>query len=1396
MKTRLLVLLFIAIQTSFFAQQIEGELRKWHKITISADLPNTTLNESASTFRNHRMDVVFTDPNGEKIRVPGYFAADGDAANSSAKQGQTFKAHLRPYMTGTWNYEILYYTGNNVALQNVNQLPSPAKRLTGSVGNISGNNKSEPDLRAKGRLTYRTSGSANSRRYLQFAQTGEYLFKIGPDSPENMLDFNDFDFDANRNNCGLCKIHSFNPHAAQFNNGPTWKNGKGKNIIGALNYIKQQGMNSFSMSLFGGDDKNVFPWVNLGDKFRFDISKLEQWEIVFDHAEKIGLMMHYKLAENENWDALNDNELRVQYREMVARFGHHLAIEWNISEEYRGSAQSAISRIDFLAAIDPWQNHRVIHTYPGEHDKYDDWLSLNAKLTGASIQSAANANDAFNGRSGILTWINKSRNANIPWVVSSDEQNTGKTGVFTDEKISTKSVRVQARTHYLWKNLIAGGQGVMWYGGSKGDFETENFNRFEILFDWSKYAFDFFKGNQIPYWNMRNNDNLVSGNNNHALVEAGKYYVIYLEKGGNPNLNLNGANGNYNIKWFDPRNGGNLKNGSITQISGGGNRNIGNPPNNTGNDWVALVTNTNNTVPDVTDPGNDPDTGDCSEKVFEENNGVIAVEAEDFIDQEKTNVREWFVIENGTTGTPTPDPDANNSNGASGGKYIEILPDTRVTHGDPLTVGTNFSNTPGALAIVNYKVNFSTTGKYFVWVRAYSTGTEDNGVHVGIDGQWPTSGARMQWCAGKNAWTWESKQRTDANHCGEEQKIFLNVNTPGIHTVSFSMREDGFEMDKFILSKTFVKPIGTGTDAIIANCDDDPDDGGNNGNPDNGNDDECQGIVINPINDAYLQGGAGSLLNNNDLRVESNNRVSYLQFQTPNTPNGKSISSTTLELTVSSDSGSGLIEIFKGNSSNWNENNLSNSNKPTEDGLLGSLNTNYTIGQTYTWNLQDLPAGQTVSLIVKQTGGNDVSFSASEGTNSPKLTITHTCDNDDDDTPDTGGDPDTGNDNCEDTLANPINDAYLQGGASSLLNNNDLRVESNNRVSYLQFQTPNIPNGGSISSTMLELTVSSDSGSGLIEIFKGSSSNWNENNLSNSNKPSEDGLLGSLNTNYVIGQTYTWELQNLPAGQTVSLIVKQTGGNDVSFSASEGNNSPVLIIKYNCDDTLGNDTPVNVDTFVIEAESFSNTSGTFNDTAFGGSGLGANKADTIINYVNENDYVDYPITILEEGVYKVTYYISSPVTGSSITFGIPDLDFNTTTVPNNNSWDDFQKVEASQLVFFTAQNHTIRLTATGSMWTWNLDKFSLEFISASKDLIQKPVSDNISIYPLPAISDITISGISNGLKNITVYSLAGAIVLNTTVESTEGFTTLDVSSLSTGIYLLTIDGKNHKLVIK
>ena len=1421
MKQRLCLFLICLLSVSNLinAQKITGELRKWHKITLNVDLPSSNLNENANTFKNHRMDVLFTDPNGKKIRVPGYFAANGNSANSSSKSGKTFKAILRPYMTGTWKYEVLYYTGTDVALKNVNQLPAPTKRLTGNVGNIQNNNKSVPDLRAKGRLTYKTSGNSNSRRYLQFAETGEYFLKIGPDSPENFLNYNEFDFDAKLNKCGLCPTHKFNPHAGEFKAGdPTFKNGKGKNIIGALNYIKRQGMNAFSMSLYGGDDKNVFPWVNLNNKFVFDVSKLAQWEVVFDHAEKLGLAMHFKLAENENWNKLNANEIRAQYREMVARFGHHLAIEWNISEEYRGAAQSAMARIDFLAALDPYQNHRVIHTYPGEHSKYNDWLRLGAKLTGASIQSSRNQNyrDAYNGKSGILTWINNSKNANTPWVVASDEQNSGKTGIFTDEKMSTTSVVKEARTIILWKTLIAGGQGVMWYGGSKGDFQTENFNRFNTLFTWSRYAYNFLKGNNIPYWKMENKDNLADGNNNHVLAEVGKTYVVYLENGGNTQLNLNGVTGNFNIKWFDPRNGGTLKNGSVTSISGGAKRSIGNPPNNRNNDWVALITNTNNTVVKPTPPvvvgptpnatPTTPTNGNCNEKIFEENNGVIAVEAEDFTSQSKTSKREWLVLDKNTNNTPKPDPDTNHYSDASNGKYIELLPDTRVTHGDPLVNGVSFSNTPGEAAIINYKVNFKSAGKYFVWVRAYSTGSEDNGVHVGLDGKWPGSGARMQWCAGKNQWTWESKQRTGANHCGEPEKIFLNIPSAGVHTVSFSMREDGFEMDKFVLSKEYKKPSGKGANAIAGNCTTKPTTTPSPvppkpapQNPTNGNCSNLSLAATGDFNNLNINGFSPAYKDNVRKALAINagqhkDKFAAAETNFKGTTGTYNIKLNTLteldgESTYRLRVNGRVIGTYKNpttttdyapSSKTFNNVSVKNGDKIRVE---FNSHTNGKIPEN----------GGTAFSRGRWTG---IEFTCVASNPTPKPTTPAPAP-----TPQPAPTQPAPTPQTKDNVYRPIQDAYLQGSTS--FNTSIIRIEGNKRTAYLLFDLSNV--SGNIDTANLELTVNSDSGNGNIKVYKGITTNWTETNLSPNNAPKKGRELGQKNGTYAINNKINIPLTTREINKgRISLIIEQIDGNDFAVASKEAGNNIAPKLKLSLKKAITKTAKLNVyqDAFMQGATRFNtqilrtengkrttylkfdlrNIKGDIKNANLelivngdDGNGTleiyqGTDKGWTELNLTTNNEPKNFR---------KVGSTTGNFTIGKKVSIKLNNI------TKNNYVTFIVRQTEGNDVAFASKENGNngpkLALTYTEN----NGAKFGVENFDIA-----------VKVYPNPT-TDIVIINADNLslLKSIDIYDLNGRLLNTVLVDNINTEITIDLSTYSKGIYLLSLQGDQNKLKI-
>lgn len=203
--------------------------------------------------------------------------------------------------------------------------------------------------------------------------------------------------------------------------------------------------------------------------------------------------------------------------------------------------------------------------------------------------------------------------------------------------------------------------------------------------------------------------------------------------------------------------------------------------------------------------------------VFEEVDGLVAVEAEHFYKQTLADMRAWYVTAPGQIPVFDADADPEHLGDVSNGAYLEILPDTRKDGNDPLMNGINFSNLPGVLGVLSYKVYINQPGRYYVWVRAYSTGTEDNGIHVGLNGEWPESGQRMQWCEGKNRWFWESRQRTEEISCGIPYSIYLDIDEPGEHEIQFSMREDGFEFDKFILTldRDFVRPSAVGPEPVV-----------------------------------------------------------------------------------------------------------------------------------------------------------------------------------------------------------------------------------------------------------------------------------------------------------------------------------------------------------------------------------------------------------------------------------------------------------------------------------------------------------------------------------------------------------------------------------------------------
>ena len=90
--------------------KIVGELKKWHKVTIAFEGPNAAETTDLNTFTDYRLSVTFKNGDTTYL-VPGYYAADGNAAETSADSGNVWLVHFCPDQTGTWTYASSFRKG-------------------------------------------------------------------------------------------------------------------------------------------------------------------------------------------------------------------------------------------------------------------------------------------------------------------------------------------------------------------------------------------------------------------------------------------------------------------------------------------------------------------------------------------------------------------------------------------------------------------------------------------------------------------------------------------------------------------------------------------------------------------------------------------------------------------------------------------------------------------------------------------------------------------------------------------------------------------------------------------------------------------------------------------------------------------------------------------------------------------------------------------------------------------------------------------------------------------------------------------------------------------------------------------------------------------------------------
>src|SRR5687767_13440301 len=107
---------FVAFALSVYCLKaqttVSGELKQWHKVTLTFE-SGIALSETSvpNPFTDYRLNVTFKKGTKTYL-VPGYFAGDGNAANSSAASGTKWRVHFSPDETGVWTYTVSFRTGS------------------------------------------------------------------------------------------------------------------------------------------------------------------------------------------------------------------------------------------------------------------------------------------------------------------------------------------------------------------------------------------------------------------------------------------------------------------------------------------------------------------------------------------------------------------------------------------------------------------------------------------------------------------------------------------------------------------------------------------------------------------------------------------------------------------------------------------------------------------------------------------------------------------------------------------------------------------------------------------------------------------------------------------------------------------------------------------------------------------------------------------------------------------------------------------------------------------------------------------------------------------------------------------------------------------------------------
>ncbi|MEM6471605.1 MAG: putative Ig domain-containing protein, partial [Planctomycetota bacterium] len=169
--------------------------------------------------------------------------------------------------------------------------------------------------------------------------------------------------------------------------------------------------------------------------------------------------------------------------------------------------------------------------------------------------------------------------------------------------------------------------------------------------------------------------------------------------------------------------------------------------------------------------------------------GLVVIEAESF-----------DASSPGTDNAATSTWVAASDPAASGEEYLLAAPNTGVNTGDS-------QRGPR----LDYSVTFAEAGVYYVWVRMLGSSSQDDSLHVGLNGQ-PATYGKNGMTDYSGDWHWEQ----NVNNRNGTDRVAIDVASAGTHTINLWMREDGIAVDKLLITTdSDFQPTDLGPNALV-----------------------------------------------------------------------------------------------------------------------------------------------------------------------------------------------------------------------------------------------------------------------------------------------------------------------------------------------------------------------------------------------------------------------------------------------------------------------------------------------------------------------------------------------------------------------------------------------------